>query len=120
MRAIAVLVCVVAALVAAGCAGASSDAGGNNVLRGGIRYFGGSGGLDGQGKQGEHFEPGTVKLYRGQKKIATDKVKDGERFSFRVKPGTYRLRADLGDLPCERTVRVAKPVVVADLECSIK
>ncbi len=71
-------------------------------------------------EQGTDYKSGTVSLYDGDGKITATKLDDGEPFEFHVRRGTYRLRTDLGDLPCERVVEVAQARVTADLECAIK
>ena len=47
------------------------------------------------------------------------KLKEGQRFEFKVRPGKYRPSTQLGDLGWERDVEVTKAVVDADLTCSV-
>jgi hypothetical protein len=100
-------------LALAGCGGA--DVSGENVLQGAIRYSGGPNGMVDEGPQ-----PGKVKLLLHGDEVASQELKEGERFRFKVRAGDYTLRTDLGDLPCTRDVHVAQPLVEANLDCSVK
>jgi hypothetical protein len=109
-------VLVVVATFAGGCGDQIGSARGDHLLRGGIRYSGGPLlPID-----AHSYEPGTVNLELDGHKVDVAKLKDGQRFTFKVRPGTYRLSTQLGDLGCERDVEVTAPVVDADLVCSVK
>jgi hypothetical protein len=105
------LVLIAALLAAVGC-GSDPAAGvaSTDVLTGYLRFAGGA--------TLPADQPVKVTVYRGDRRVASQTVRDTDPFRFRLARGSYDLRARAGATRCERRIAVHARRVQADLPCT--
>jgi hypothetical protein len=91
------------------------------TLIGGISYAGGPSTSAGGGAAGSSLEPGRVIVRdTSGRRVASQRVRHGHRFHFKVAPSRYKLTARTDHMKCRRSVRArANQTTRAGVICNI-